>query len=75
MFPRSTKSGTSRRSSAALEPVRIGDTLRNNFINLEFKNFCITEKGDLRDIAEFLSGREDLDEDTDFAPPPNFMSM
>lgn len=61
--------------AGALEPVRIGDTLRNNFINLEFKNFCITERGDLRDIAQFLSGREDLDEDTDFMPPPNFMSM
>jgi replicative DNA helicase len=34
-----------------LEPVKIGDQLRNNFINLEFKNFLITEKGDLRTIA------------------------
>ena len=28
------------------------DTLRKNFVNLEFENFSITEKGDLRDIAE-----------------------
>ena len=56
----------------ALEPVRIGDTLRNNFINLEFKNFNITERGDLRDIAQFLEGREDLDEDNDFEEAPRF---
>jgi replicative DNA helicase len=58
--------------AGALEPVRIGDTLRNNFINLEFKNFNITERGDLRDIAQFLQGREDLDEDSDFEAPPRF---
>jgi replicative DNA helicase len=39
--------------AGAVEPVRVGDTLRKNFINLEFKNFRITEKGDLRDIVEF----------------------
>lgn len=37
----------------AVEAVRVGDTLRKNFINLEFKNFNITERGDLRDIVEF----------------------
>jgi hypothetical protein len=58
--------------AGALEPVRIGDNLRNNFINLEFKNFNITERGDLRDIAQFLEGREDLDEDSDFEAPPRF---
>lgn len=60
--------------AGALEPVRIGDTMRNNFINLEFKNFSITEKGDLRDIAAFLNGRADLDEDSEFMGQriPNF---
>jgi len=58
--------------AGALEPVRIGDTLRNNFVNLEFKNFNISERGDLRDIAQALQGREDLDEDTDFEAPPRF---
>lgn len=47
----------------AIEPVQVGDTLRKNFINLEFHNFCITEKGDLRDIARTLEGKFDLDDD------------
>jgi hypothetical protein len=34
-----------------LEPVKDGDKLRQNFINLEFANFSIAEKGDLRDIV------------------------
>jgi replicative DNA helicase len=34
-----------------LEPVKDGDTLRKNYINLEFANFAITDKGDLRDIV------------------------
>jgi hypothetical protein len=46
--------------AGALEPVRMGDILRNNFVNLEFKNFNITEKGDLREIADFHEGREQL---------------
>jgi hypothetical protein len=50
--------------AGAVEPVRVGDTLRKNFINLEFNNFCITEKGDLRDIARTLEGGADL-EDTE----------
>ena len=48
--------------AGAVEPILVGDTLRKNFINLEFKNFCITEKGDLRDIVAFQNGREDLEE-------------
>ena len=47
--------------SGAVEPVRVGDTLRKNFINLEFKNFCITERGDLRDIVEFNDIGEDAE--------------
>lgn len=34
-----------------LEPVKDGDKLRQNFINLLFANFSIDEKGDLRDIV------------------------
>ena len=47
--------------SGALEPVQIGDTLRKNLVNLEFKNFNITERGDLRDIARSLAGGADVD--------------
>jgi hypothetical protein len=47
--------------AGAVEAVRVGDVLRKNFCNLEFKNFCITEKGDLRDIVEF----NDIGEDTE----------
>jgi hypothetical protein len=55
--------------AGAVEPVRIGDTLRKNFINLEFKNFCISERGDLRDIASVAEGRFELDEnDNDSIP-------
>lgn len=34
--------------SGELEPVKIGDKLEKNFVHLEFKNFSINEKGDLR---------------------------
>ncbi len=55
--------------AGAVEPVQMGDTLRKNFINLEFKNFCITERGDLRDIARATDGNLDLDEnDSDEIP-------
>ncbi len=56
--------------SGHLEPVKIQDQLRNNFINLEFKNFGIEERGDLREIARKKSAevhpknsnsKEDLD--------------
>ena len=56
----------------ALEPVLVGDSLRNNFINLEIKNFSITEKGDLRDIVAFQQGREILDESLNSDTIPNF---
>jgi len=49
--------------AGAIEPVRIGDSLRKNSINLEFMNFNITERGDLRDIARMLDGEEELDTD------------
>ena len=39
----------------AIEPVRMPDgSLRHNFINLDFNNFNITERGDLRDLVEHL---------------------
>lgn len=59
----------------ALEPVLLGDTLRNNFINLEFKNFAITEKGDLRDVVQFLNGRENLDESEFNGRIPDFNEL
>jgi replicative DNA helicase len=48
--------------AGALEPVLLGDTLRKNFINLELKNFNITEKGDLRDIVAFQDGHEEVEQ-------------
>ena len=47
--------------AGALEPVQIDDSLRKNFVNLEFKNFNITECGDLRDIARSLEGGGEID--------------
>ena len=47
--------------AGALEPVQIGDTLRKNSVNLEFKNFNITERGDLRDIARSMDGGGEID--------------
>lgn len=53
-----------------LEPVQFQDSLRNNAICLEFKNFSIRECGDLREIAKKKStevhpknsnSKEDLD--------------
>ena len=39
----------------AIEPVRMIDgSLRNNFINLDFNNFNISERGDLRDLVEHV---------------------
>jgi len=50
----------------------VADTLRKNFINLEFKNFAITEKGDLRDIRAFNEGHEQLEETNTFNRIPDF---
>ena len=57
--------------AGALEPVQIGDSLRKNFVNLEFKNFNIKECGDLRDIArsQEAGGEIDLSETDEL---PNF---
>ena len=58
--------------AGAVEPVRIGDTLRKNAINLDFNNFNITERGDLRDIARMLDGEEDLDSEGTQETIPDF---
>jgi hypothetical protein len=42
--------------AGAVNPVKMPDgSFRKNFINLEIANFCVTEKGDLRDIADSIS--------------------
>jgi replicative DNA helicase len=51
--------------AGAVEPIRIGDTLRKNFINLDFKNFSISERGDLRDIANSMDTNGELETDED----------
>ena len=47
--------------AGAIEPVSVGDQLRRNFINLEFRNFNIRECGDLRDIVRFRENGENLE--------------
>lgn len=38
-----------------IEPVRMPDgTLKRNYLNLDFNNFNITERGDLRDLVEHI---------------------
>lgn len=54
-----------------LEPVKDGDKLRQNFINLEFANFAIQEKGDLRDIVNAKSTNTTL-QPSDYDEPPPF---
>ena len=58
--------------AGAVEPVRIGDALRKNAINLDFNNFNITERGDLRDIANMLNGEHELDTEGEQGSIPNF---
>ena len=58
--------------AGAIEPVSIGDTLRKNAINLNFNNFNITERGDLRDIARVLNGEEELDTNEHQEEIPDF---
>jgi len=47
--------------AGAIEPILVGDTLRRNFINLDFNNFNISERGDLRDIVRAQNGEPELD--------------
>jgi replicative DNA helicase len=58
--------------AGAVEPVSIGDTLRKNAINLNFNNFNITERGDLRDIARVLNGEEELQQNEHQEEIPDF---
>ena len=46
--------------------------LRKNSINLDFNNFNITERGDLRDIANMLNGEHELDTEGEQGSIPNF---
>ena len=48
--------------AGAVEPVQVDDNLRKNFANLSFKNFNITECGDLRDIVNFRDTGGDLNQ-------------
>ena len=42
--------------AGAISPVQMADgSLKKNFVNLEIANFCVTEKGDLRDIVDSIS--------------------
>lgn len=62
--------------AGAVEPVRINDTLRKNSINLDFNNFNITERGDLRDVANMLNGDHELDtEGSNEDIVPNFSEL
>jgi hypothetical protein len=42
--------------AGAINPVKMPDgSLKKNFVNLEIANFCVTEKGDLRDIVDSVN--------------------
>jgi replicative DNA helicase len=58
--------------AGAVEPVLVEDTLRKNFINLNFNNFNITECGDLRDIVRGQNSDAELNEDTRGEEVPDF---
>lgn len=55
--------------AGAIEPVQVDDSLRRNFVNLDFNNFNITEHGDLRDIVRVRNGEEDLAQDGNAGTP------
>lgn len=49
----------------AINPVKMPDgSLKKNFFNLEFNNFSISEKGDLRDVAESMDANSTLSNDS-----------
>jgi len=52
-----------------LEPVQVGDVLRKNFVNLDFNNFKINERGDLRDIVRSMNGGAELEMSEDDSLP------
>jgi hypothetical protein len=50
----------------AINPVKMPDgSLKKNFVNLEFNNFAISEKGDLRDIVDGLNASATIANDGD----------
>jgi len=52
--------------AGAINPVKLPDgTLKKNFINLEIANFCVTEKGDYRDIVDSLNTTATVASDSD----------
>ena len=51
---------------SAINPVKMSDgSLKKNFVNLDFNNFAITERGDLRDIVDGLSTNASISNDSD----------
>jgi replicative DNA helicase len=51
---------------SAINPVKMSDgSLKKNFVNLDFNNFAITEKGDLRDIVDGLSTTASVSNDSE----------
>jgi len=52
-----------------LEPVLVGDRLRNNFINLDIKGFNVQERGDLRDIVTHQEAHAEPEPTVTALPP------
>jgi replicative DNA helicase len=61
----------------AINPVEMPDgSKKSNFINLEFENFCITEKGDLNDIVRSMNNEDvHLEEDDEDNSIPMIFSQ
>ena len=55
-----------------LEPVKDGDRLKDNFINLRIKNFHVEECGDLRDIVDQKSLNTNLEKTHSQDGPTDF---
>ena len=52
--------------AGAINPVKLADgTLKKNFVNLEIANFCVSEKGDYRDIVDALGANANVIKDND----------
>lgn len=58
--------------AGATEMIQVGDALRNNFVNMRFANFNITECGDLRDIVR---GSEEEIESNDGDDTPDLEGL
>jgi replicative DNA helicase len=57
----------------ALSPVEMPDgSKKKNYINMDIENFNLTDKGDLRDMADkMILDDTSLEEDANFFTPPN----